>query len=83
MTQARTRPARRGDVHAVLAGVGSTDSVPVPEGISQLEAKNPESRAERVRLIGTLESPLAHVVGLSEDGLQLQLQKARMNDGLS
>jgi hypothetical protein len=33
-------------------------------------------------LIGTLESVLAHVVGLSEHEHQFQLHKAPMNDGL-
>jgi hypothetical protein len=34
-------------------------------------------------LIGTLESVLAHAVGLSEHEHQFQLHKAPMNDGLS
>jgi hypothetical protein len=34
-------------------------------------------------LIGTLESVLAHIVGLSEHEHQLQFHKALMNDGLS
>src|SRR5260370_31401162 len=44
----------------------------------------PGTEAVRVmRLIGTLKSVLAHVVGLSEHEHQFQLHKAPMNDGLS